>query len=262
MRRLLVLCLGAALAAGCGASQSAAGSAGGAIPERSSSGAAPTGIVVPLYAGPGPQWNEVVAQKKAHPIVPIVIIANVDNGPGSPVYSSYAAAIEKAQAAGIVVLGYVYTSYGTRSPATIEAQMTRWSTFYKVDGAFLDEMNPSDPQLYRNVTAYAHAHSLPLVMGNPGENAPGNAGPDVINDYEQRGYPSLAFLKQPSHLAYGKRRWSYMAGAVPLRSATIAASVPYVAYLYATDGAEPECYCKLPTYFPQLVALLAALDAK
>jgi hypothetical protein len=93
-------------------------------------------------------------------------------------------------------------------------------------------------------------------MGNPGDDAPGNAGPDVINFYEQSGYPSLSFLRESAHLKYGKARWSYMAGAVPYNAVTITASLPYVHYLYVTDGKEPECYCELPSYFAKLVALL------
>jgi len=221
----------------------------------------PTGIVIPLYAYPGKVWDEVIAEKTAYPNVPILAIADVtSNGVGGHKIAAYATYIKKMQAAGISVIGYVATQNGHRPAGSIESQMALWYGYYAVNGIFLDEMNPRDANLYTTVTAYAHAHSLPFVMGNPGDNAPGNAGPDVINFYEQRGYPSLSFLKQQAHLQYGQQRWSYMAGAVAYDPATIAATAPYVAYLYATDGAEPECYCRLPSYFAQLVAQLAGLD--
>jgi hypothetical protein len=216
-----------------------------------------TGIVVPMYMYPGKIWGAAIAAKLAHPAVPMIFIANVNNGPGKKVDPTYVKFVEKAQRAGIDVLGYVYTSYGKRSQTTVEADMTAWSAFYHTDGIFLDEMAPNDPPYYRAVTAYAHAHTLWFVMGNPGVDAPGNSGPDVINFFGQKGYPSIAFLKKSSHLAYRKKRWSYMAGDVPLDAATVTASTAYVGYLYATDGKEPECYCKLPAYFAQLVALLA-----
>jgi hypothetical protein len=216
-----------------------------------------------MYVNPGAVWDEVIAAKKAHPNVPILLIADVTNtGVGGSKLGSYAAYIQKEQAAGVSVIGYVATNYGRYSTSFIETQMSRWYSYYRVDGIFLDEMSPNDETLYRAVTAYAHAHSLPLVMGNPGENVAGNSGPDVINFWEQQGYPPLSFLKQSAHLAYGKSRWSYMAGAVPYDAATITASAPYVGYFYATDGKETECYCKLPSYFSQLVALLATLDSK
>jgi hypothetical protein len=234
------------------------------IPGAQRRGAAvPTGIVIPMYANPGSVWDQAISGRKSYPNVPMLLIADVTNtGAGGSKLASYAAYIAKAQAAGISVIGYIATGYGHATVPFIETQMNRWYAWYKVDGIFLDEMNPSDPSLYTTVTAYAHAHALPLVMGNPGENAAGNSGPDVINYYEQRGYPSLGYLKASAHLAYGKSRWSYMAGAVPFDAATITESAPYVAYLYVTDGTEPECYCKLPSYFTQLLALLGSLDSR
>lgn len=226
------------------------------------SSTSPTGIVIPLYVDPNGQWDAVIAQKKAHPNVPIVVIADVtNNGVGNRKLAAYATYIAKEQAAGVTVIGYVATFYGGRNPGDIEATMLRWYKFYHVNGVFLDEMKPNDRGLYTTVTAYAHAHSLPLVMGNPGQNAPGNAGPDVINFWEQQGYPPLSYLEQSAHESYGKKRWSYMAGAVPYDAATITATLPYVAYLYATDGKEQECYCRLPSYFSQLVALVASYDS-
>jgi len=220
----------------------------------------PTGVVIPLYVSPDKYWNDVIAAKTAYPGVPIILIANVDNGPGGSKSSSWAAAIANQQAAGVTVLGYVYTQYGKRSETIVENAMVAWYDFYGVNGIFLDEMSPGDRSYYTALTSYAHAHDLPLVMGNPGENAPGNAGPDIINFWEQKGYPSLAYLSQSGHIKYGKQRWSYMAGAVPFNAATIQADAPYVSYLYATNGKEPECYCNLPSYFSQLVETLAGID--
>ena len=226
------------------------------------SSSTPTGVVIPLYVNPDKYWNEVIAAKTAYPSVPIILIANVDNGPGGSEYSSWAAAIANQQAAGVTVIGYVYTQYGKRSETTVENAMLAWYDFYRVNGIFLDEMSPSDPSYYTALTSYAHAHYMPLVMGNPGENAPGNAGTDIINFWERRGYPSLSYLSQSGHLKYGKQRWSYMAGAVPFDAATIQADAPYVSYLYATDDKEPECYCNLPSYFSQLVETLAGVDVR
>ncbi|MBV8153726.1 MAG: spherulation-specific family 4 protein [Candidatus Eremiobacteraeota bacterium] len=218
-----------------------------------------TGVVVPLYVYPGPQWDAVINAKVRYPSVRILIIANVDSGPGNGVDPTYVSFVEKAQMAGINVLGYVYTQYGKRSATTVDADMAKWEAYYHTDGIFLDQMSPHSPSYYQAATAYAHAHSLWLVMGNPGANAPGSAGPDVINYYERSGYPSLSFLKQRAHLLYGSSRWSYIAGAVPFKPLTVRATAPFVAYLFATNGKEPECYCRLPSYFTRLVATLSTL---
>jgi hypothetical protein len=260
MRRLSVWAIGLALLAGCQATGNTTVPVGSALVERRAA-STQTGVVIPMYVDPGKYWDAAIAAKTAYPNVPMILIANADNGPGSK-SAQYATYIKKAQTAGIVVVGYTYTQNGKRSQAVVDAAISKWYALYRVNGVFLDEMASNDPTYYRAVTAYAHAHSVSLVMGNPGDNAPGNAGPDVINFFEQRGYPSLAFLKQQAHLSYGKQRWSYMAGAVPFNAATITASAPYVAYIWATDDREPECYCNLPTYFSQLVALLARQDTQ
>lgn len=220
------------------------------------------GVIVPLYVDPGPQWNAVIQAKLRFPSVPIVIIANVNSGPGNALEPSYATYIAKAQKAGVTVVGYVYTQSGRRSATALDADIAKWNAYYHTTGVFLDEMSPTAFSYNQAATAYAHAQSQSLVFGNPGENAPGDAGPDVINFYEQGGYPSIAFLAQRAHRQYGSGRWSYIAGAVPFNAAKIRSTAAYVRYLFATDGKEPECYCHLPTYFDRLVATLSTLPAR
>ena len=219
------------------------------------------GVVIPMYVDPGPIWDQVIAQKRAHPKVPVLLIADITNtGVGDYKYGNYSTYIAKERAAGVKVIGYVATGYGKYSQPSVETQMNRWYAWYRVDGIFLDEANPADGSFFRAVTAYAHEHSLPFVMANPGEDAPANLGPDVINFYESPGYPTLAYLSSPSHVTAGSKRWSYMAGDVSFNPSFIAKSAKYVSYVYALDVPEPECYCRLPTYFPQLMTLLSHLD--
>jgi hypothetical protein len=218
-----------------------------------------TGVIVPLYVYPGKQWNVVIRAKTLYPTVPIVIIANVDNGPGHSVDQNYVKFVAKAQMAGIDVVGYVYTQYGKRSATSMDADIAKWEAYYHTDGVFLDQMATNSPSYYSTATTYAHAHSLWLVIGNPGVDAPGNAGTDIINFYEKRGYPRTSFLARPAHLQSGSSRWSYIAGAVPFDAATIRKSAAYVKYLFATNGTEPERYSRLPSYFVQLVQTLSTL---
>ncbi len=227
------------------------------LPNPSPTGAvATTGIIVPLYEDPDSDWDQIIAQKQLHPRVPVIIIVGPNNGPGTSPDPAYTAYIAKEQAAGITVVGYVYSSNATRAIPAVEADMLAFHTWYGVNGIFIDEMSPNAPSYYQTLTAYAHANGMPLVIGNPGEDAPATAGTDVINYYEQAGYPMAAFLSETAHLAVPKSTWTYMAGAVPFDATTIVNSLPYVGYIYATDGAEPECYCQLPSYYDQLVALL------
>jgi hypothetical protein len=215
-----------------------------------------TGVLIPLYVYPGKIWEKAIAAKYAHARVPMVIVANVDNGPGANVDPTYLSYIKEAQKAGIFVLGYVYTSYSKRSQKTVDADMAEWYDRYHTDGVFLDEMAVNDPSYYQAATAYAHAHSLWFVAGNPGVSVPGNSGPDVINFYENHGYPSPALLKSAKLREYGKTRWSYIAGAVGWDRDRIILSTNYVGWLYVTDASEPECYCGLPSYFSRLLSVL------
>jgi hypothetical protein len=214
-----------------------------------------TGVLIPLYVSPGKIWDEAIGAKYAHALVPMVIVANVDNGPGKELIFGYRDFIEKAQKAGIDVLGYVYTRYGKRSQKEVDDDMLKWYDLYHTDGVFLDQM-ADEASYYQEATAYAHAHSLWFVVGNPGTEVAGSAGPDVINFYEQQGYPSRSLLQKSSLRKYGKARWSYIADDVDFNPDKIAFSTHYVGYLYATDGKEPECYCRLPSYFPKLMELL------
>ena len=55
------------------------------------------------------------------PGVGITAILNPDSGPGSTLDTNYTAVVGSLQAAGGRVIGYVHTSYGTRSAATVRA---------------------------------------------------------------------------------------------------------------------------------------------
>jgi Spherulation-specific family 4 len=217
-----------------------------------------TGVLIPLYVYPGKIWDEVIRAKYAHVLVPMVIVANVDNGPGSTVSTAYLDYIEKAQKAGIDVIGYVYTKYAKRSQRDVDADALTWYQRYHTDGIFLDQM-ADDAPYYQAVTAYAHSHALWLVIGNPGTSVSGDSGPDVINFFERHGYPSMELLKSSTLSTYGKSRWSYIADDVSFNLDRIIFSTHYVGYLYATDAKEPECYCRLPSYFSTLVETLGRL---
>src|SRR5579883_1192685 len=72
----------------------------------------PSGVMIALYTYPGQTWDTVIQAKNANPAVPVVAIINPSNGPGS--YDpNYASGITSLKQAGIIVLGYVFTGYGS-----------------------------------------------------------------------------------------------------------------------------------------------------
>ena len=70
---------------------------------------------------------------------PRLLVINPANGPGAEAAPAYRAAVRTAQRAGARVLGYVHTTYGARPAADVMADIDRYTSWYGVDGIFLDE---------------------------------------------------------------------------------------------------------------------------
>lgn len=85
-----------------------------------------TGVIVPLYAYPGPMWQGLIQAKQAHPSVPVIAIINPDNGPGSWQDPTILQGVRSLQAAGITVVGYVYTQYAARSLSSVESDINAY----------------------------------------------------------------------------------------------------------------------------------------
>jgi hypothetical protein len=155
-----LLILGLAALSGCG---------GGGT-----SGGGGQGLVVPayFYPGPGSPWSDL---NNAAQTVPLIAIANADNGPGAAVDPNYTSAINGLRAAGGSVIGYVYTSYGARPIADVKADIDQWLALYTIDGIFVDEMTddaaPGHLSYYGEIYNYVKSkQSIYVVVGNPGTN--------------------------------------------------------------------------------------------
>ena len=92
-------------------------------------------IAIPSYFDPGPLWTKM---EQACPAVGIAII-NPSNGPGGARDSGYADQVNNSQAAGLTVLGYVPTGYGTRDVSVVKTDVDDYYLRYGVDGIFFDE---------------------------------------------------------------------------------------------------------------------------
>lgn len=123
-------------------------------------------VLVPAYRYDGAVWKALAATK-----TPLVVIANVSNGPGKRLDVQYQSWIEGVRNAGHRVKGYVYTSYGKRNTATVLADIEAWNTFYGIDDFFLDEATATTTYLsyYGNLLNQAVAN-VPTrrFMLNPG----------------------------------------------------------------------------------------------
>ena len=118
-------------------------------------------IGIPSYfypdsGGAGSLWDRT---DDGAPAVSLVVI-NPASGPGETRDPAYAAQVEKSQAAGLTVLGYVSTGYANtsaanpgRTVAAAEADIDKFYEWYGVDGIFLDEAS-TDCQYANSPTSY------------------------------------------------------------------------------------------------------------
>ncbi len=123
-------------------------------------------MFIPAYFYPGPLWNQAIA---GAPTVGTMIM-NPASGPGTAQNSDYVAAVNNALAAGIKVIGYAHTSYGSRDAAVVKSEIDAYKTWYGVSGIFLDEVS-SDAALipyYQDLADYIRAMPGTFVALNPG----------------------------------------------------------------------------------------------
>lgn len=222
-----------------------------------------TGIVVPLYTYPtDSSWSSLISVKESYPLVPIIAIINPNNGAGSSKDSNYVSGVNDLKAAGITVLGYVYTNYGSRSASTIEKQMRDYKNWYDVNGIFFDEMSNVGSTLsyYQGLASYASSLGFSMTMGNPGTTVSNNLVGVFTNlcIYENPGMPSANQIN--GYTSYGKQGFSFIAygvSSMPGQS-MIKGMTSYVSYLYITNLGGGNPYDGLPSYISNEAAMLSA----
>ncbi len=195
---------------------------------------------------------------------PRMVVVNPDSGPGAGEGRGYAEAVRTLQAAGVRVLGYVPTTYGSRPLAAVLADVGRYLAWYGVDGIFFDEASADGALLpyYRAASRQARGDSGRVVVLNPG--VPPAAGyfdvADVVVTFEgtYAGYAS-AMAATPDWL----RRIAPDRVAHLVYDATRAEALDAVAdatagYVYVTSGAMPNPWRSLPAYLDEEEEALAA----
>lgn len=221
-----------------------------------------TSTLIPLYSYPtDASWATVAAAKLAHPTVPVLAVVNPDNGPGAAVDANYRSGIAKLQAAGVKVIGYVYTSYGARASAAARADIDRWRTFYPgVSGIFFDEQANTTgfEAYYRALSTYVKQTGMDFTVGNPGaDTAPTYVGTvDLILIYESGGLPSLTSLDS-WHRNYDRSNFGVIPYGCPTSSAAFVQSArDRVGFIYLQSDTLPNPWDTVPTYLSTLLGQL------
>ena len=185
---------------------------------------------------------------------------NPSSGPGSGPDPNYASALQAAQAAGVRVVGYVYTSYGTRSLSAVESDINAYYSWYpSINGIFLDEAstNCAIEPYYAALNAYVKSKGgTGLTIDNPGTqtNQCYEPAADMLLTFEGSDSQYLSSYAAPSwvahypashfwHVIYGTSTAAAMATAVQLSKARNAG------YVYVTSATLPNPYDLLPSYW-------------
>ncbi|MET8574009.1 spherulation-specific family 4 protein [Streptomyces sp. NPDC005012] len=132
-------------------------------------------LLIPLYVHPAEDpgaWHRLIASAdRAYGVV-----LNPASGPGPAPDPAFTTAAEALRAAGVRLLGYVDTDYGTRDRADAVDDMRRYREWYGADGCFLDQVTTAPEGLAdcrRLVRAVRRCGARTVVL-NPGAHpAPG-----------------------------------------------------------------------------------------
>ena len=232
--------------------------------------AAPMGIIVPAYFYPGSLWTSL---NRASGRVSLVAIMNPNSGPDTTQNPDYVAAVNSLRASGGKVIGYVSTSYTTRSTNAAKTDIDRYFSFYAVDGIFLDELTNDSNTNHLNYYAVLYQYIQTrgtnlLVVGNPGFNTQegyltrpcadllvtfeSNAG---YTNYVVDGWTTNHLARQFCHLPYA------VASATTMTNYVNLAASRNVGWIYVTDDSGANPWDTLPAYWTNEVNYIQSLNA-
>lgn len=238
-------------------------------------------LLIPAYFYPGgpdmEHWNRLI---DAADRAPIAVIVNPSSGPGGEPNADYAAVLRRADAAGLLTIGYVNTDYAKRPVSQAKDDIDRWVRFYpEIDGVFLDAQASSEAHLdyYVDLCAYVRSKvGAALVVSNAGTSCDPTyfrrPTADVIVLFENfqgfdgfhlpqtlAGEPPLRFAAMPYAIA----------GATEMRNRINEAIVKGIGCIYLTDAGQTSDsatasnpWGRLPTYWDEEVDAVGRVNQR
>jgi effector-binding domain-containing protein len=164
------------------------------------------GLLLPLYIYPSsgintPEFQQLITLKKSFPNIPFYGIINPNNGPGNSIDTNYANISKELNKEGIILLGYIHSTYANRNATILKQEMLNWSLFYpEIKGFFIDEMsyenNDTKINYYYDILNYSKSTlGYSIHIGNPGIPVDSRYYSDLefnfIVMYENSNYPTL-----------------------------------------------------------------------
>ncbi len=227
-------------------------------------------LAIPSYVDPGgPAWEPFVSGAAA---TAGLIVINPASGPGGHADEAYAAAVLAAQAEGVLVLGYVPTGYGERDGGEVDTEIAKYTSWYAVDGIFLDEVSDdcaTYADYYAGRVAAADGQDPDgdaFVALNPGEVLDCDdylATADVLVVAEDDVVNLRNFVAADWMATYDPARFwflAYGAGASVLGQALGTARDNGIGWVYVTDANLPNPWNRPPAYWDDEIAATQADD--
>ena len=224
-------------------------------------------MAVPAYFDPpSPEWQRLIA---GAPAVGMIVF-NPESGPGTAVDPAYTQVIAQAQAAGIVMVGYVATSYGARPEADVIADINRYYDFYTLSGIYFAE-GPMDADctamepMYHRMSDAVRARDAQayLAVGT-------RFCPTYITFFDMmvqfaRNWPEYQTdYAPPSWMpANSPQRFVHFVHSVPPAEASAALSRAVAngaGWVFITDQSDPNPWSVLPSYFSEELATMRSVQ--
>jgi hypothetical protein len=219
--------------------------------------------LVPAYFYQGADWTTAIDSK---PPPRFMILDITGSGAGSSPDRNYQAAVERARAAGITIVGYSDTDYTRRPAATVESDVAHYKSWYGVTDIFLDGVSAGDGGLpyYRQLSDYIHA-------ANPGSVVILNPG--VYPDRSYLSIGDIVLVFEGSYAEYGNLKvpaWAddypagkfayviYGAARSQLNAAISMSRRRHAGYVYVTASTGANPYSSMPGYWTSENAIIAA----
>jgi hypothetical protein len=221
-------------------------------------------VGLPAYFSPGPAWSAVAG---GAPVVRYVI-ANPVSGPGSTVDPAYSSVVAAASAAGVEVLGYVSTRWGTRPLGAVLQEIEHYQAWYGIAGVFVDEAASSTSELpyYRQLAlAVRRAAGGPVAL-NPGT-VPDESYAEVADllvVFEGSYADYRRWAPPPWQDGYPRERFWHLVYATPaddLRAALTAAEGRSAGVVYITDDVLDNPWDRLPSYWWEALEAVRTLNS-
>jgi hypothetical protein len=224
-------------------------------------------MAVPAYFDPpSPEWQRLIA---GAPEIGMIVI-NPESGPGTARVQAYTDVIAQGQAAGIVMVGYVATSYGARPEADVIADINHYYDFYSLSGIYFAEgpmENDCDAMeaMYHRMASAVRARDARayLAVGT-------RFCPTYITFFDMmvqfaRNWPEYQTdYTPPSWMpANSPQRFVHFVHSVPPGEASAALSRAVAngaGWVFITDQSDPNPWAVLPSYFNEELATMRAID--